>query len=335
MGHTPGNMERPECVAVPLVADTPPEQAGPPLRLVTSDVAALPRWDGAVETFLTYGRNVRHYSEQTVTAYRQDLATFCRFLREQFGGADPQAVTSAHVEDFLSWQPELAAATKCRRLDCISSLYKYLVRHELADRNPAEGVPRPKRACALPKWVTPADAQALRDATKGPLERAAFEVLAGLGLRRAEVLGLRTNAFDWESGTVRIMGKGRRERGLPLAPHVRQAVEAYLRNRSGVDSDRLFITRRGVPMTEKVLRAMFRRWCKRAGLADRGYTLHSLRHGFGTRLAMQGVDAPTIRDLMGHASIATTSRYLHSDADRKRQAVALLGGEGMAGDGAV
>jgi len=85
-----------------------------------------------------------------------------------------------------------------------------------------------------------------------------------------------------------------------------------------VDSPTLFVTRRGVPMTAKVIDRMFRRWCKRAGLADRGYALHSLRHSFGTRLSTEGVDLPTIQALMGHGSIATTSIYLHSNAFRSR-----------------
>ncbi len=296
-----------------------------------------PQGPHLVEGFLDYGRNVRHYTGQTLVAYGSDLNGFTRFLEERCQITDPRAVTSAHVEDFLQARPGISPATKCWRLDAVSTLFKYLVRRGLADRNPTENVPRPKKPHILPKWVPPAEVEALRNATRGTLEGAVFEALAGLGLRRAEALGLRLTDFHWQTQTLRVMGKGRRERDLPLSQPVRKALKAYLRERPPVDSDTLFITRRGVPMTEKVIRAMIRRWCKRAGLADRGYTLHSLRHGFATELSRRGVDVVTIRDLLGHENIATTSLYLHSDVDRKRAAVALLYGSGqrVPGDGAV
>ena len=305
----------------------------PSLRRAPTQVP-LP-WAEAVDEFLRYGRQARNYTEQTLDAYRSDLGVFGRFLADQFQLTDPRAVTSVHVEGFVQARPDLSPGTKRRRLDCISTFFKYRVRRGLADRNPAADVPRPRPPHNLPKWVPRPEVENLRQATRGALERAVFEVLVGLGLRRAEVLGLRLAGFDWQAQTVRVMGKGRRERDLPLSPPVREALEAYLRERPTVDSDALFITRQQVPMTEKVIRAMFRRWCRRAGLADRGYTLHSLRHGFATNLSSLRVDPATIRDLMGHESLETTSRYLHSDADRKRQAVGLLYGQGVPSDGAV
>ena len=283
----------------------------------------------AAREFLRHGRDSGTYTDATITAYRGDLLGargFCPFLADHCGITDPRDVVSAHIQDFLASLRDLANGTKGRRLRSISTWFKqYLVPRELVDEDPTQGLKAPPNHPKEAVWVRPHDLQALRAATRGVLERALWEALGGLALRRSEVIGLQLTDFDRERRTVHVEGKGRQHRTLTANATVVAAFEAYLQERPPADSQTLFITSRGVPMTPKVLRTMFRRWCRRAGLVDRKYTPHAVRHGVATLMDRRGVPIGTIRDFLGHENIATTNTYIHSDDEQMRQAADLLG----------
>jgi site-specific recombinase XerD len=273
-----------------------------------------------------------------VRGYTTDLRLFLKFLATQFPTVDLRAVTEADIEDWLASDPKAVSATKRRRLAAVSSFGRWAVRHKFMDRNPAADIPRPKADPPDAKWVPPEEVEALLDVTRGPLERAVFWVLA-LGLRRFEVAGLRVSDVNWANGILTVRGKGKSKRELPLTPPVREAFEQYLPTRGDTGSDRLFLQHkgryRGRPLSGKCVPTMLRAWCRRARLADRGYTPHALRHGFATALDMSGVPLGGIQYLMGHRSSVTTARYIHADAEAAREAVARLHSKRMAGNGAA
>jgi site-specific recombinase XerD len=313
----------------------------PDLRLVSAGTQIT--FDEHIERFLEWGRNVRHYSEGTLIAYQSDLGTLLRFLSQQYRITDPRGVTAAHMEEWLQSQGALKPNTLRRHLDCASTFFKYLARHGLADRNPAEGIIRPRHHPEEAKWVRGREFPMLRAATEGVLERAVWEVLAALAPRRSEVVGLVMGDLDRERATIHILGKGRKHRTLPVNSVACEALEQYLAQRPKEGSDALFIQQKGKcagqPVTLKVLARMFRGWCKRAGLAGRGYTLHAVRHGVATLMHDKRVTLATIRDFLGHEDLQTTSLYIHSDDAQKRDAVELLvsddASQRMTGDGTV
>jgi integrase/recombinase XerD len=303
----------------------------PDLRLVSADARLT--WDEAVAKFLRLSTGLR---ANTLVAYRSDLTQFGEFLAD-LGITHPGDVRAPHVRAFIAAHMEWADTTKRRKCDSIARFYNDLLESEEPSvrRNPVTKGIRPKRTRRVRKAVpTAEETEALRSATRGPLERALFEAFVGMGLRRGEVLSLTVQPFARCEPEIVVLGKGGHERRVPTDA-ARGAVEAYLPTRPDPDSHALFLQERGKhkgqPVTEKVLLTMLRRWCRRAGLADRGLTLHSLRHRFGTSLAERGVDMPTIRDLMGHDSVETTDIYVHSNADRMRSAVRCLVGQGVTG----
>jgi len=299
----------------------------PDLRLISEDERLT--WAEAIERWY----RLSTLRPNTRAAYRGDLLQFGGFLESQ-GVTHPGDVRSAHVRGFLAAH-KWADTTKRRKCDAISTFYNDLLEDEepSVTRNPVtRNIRPPRRRTVRGPVPTAEETESLRRATRGPLESAVFAVFVGMGLRRAEVLSLTVGPWLHRDAEIVIVGKGGHERRVPTDA-AREAVEAYLPVRSDTDSGALFIQERGKcrgqPVTEKVLWRMMRRWCKRAGVPDRSFTLHSLRRRFGTSLGQAGADLATIRDLLGHDSVETTDIYLHTDAGRMRAAVERLAGQRM------
>jgi site-specific recombinase XerD len=228
----------------------------------------------------------------------------------------------------------LKAATKCRKLDCLSSFFRYAVSRGQATRNPVDGVRRPRGEKPLPVWVRPEDVRRLEAVTHGPCERAILLGLVLTGVRRQELIGLDVNDLDPELTCLTVRGKGSKERLVPVPAVLREAVQVYLATRAQKDCPALFVNRDGQRVSRRTLQRMMKRWLRDAGLAGRGYTLHSLRHSFATLLVRNQTDLRTVQELLGHSDISSTARYLHADLTSKAAAVGRLemvlagGGEG-------
>ncbi len=284
---------------------------GPPL-----DLAALAR------EFLTYLADYRQASPLTVEAYRRDLVRFGRFL---VAHRLPQEVTrmdTRTVQAFAVAQTGLAPATICRMLNALSSFFGYLQRAGIVDRNPVEGVVKPKARAQVPQAPNLETCRALVQAARSPRERAMVMLLLTAGLRRAELLDLRVADLSADLSQVTVLGKGQRLRTIPLPAQTQQALASYLTQRDG-SSELLFTNRAGHRIGNTSFYRMFRRWLRRAG-ANGEITPHSLRHQYATTLLHSGVDVKTCQELLGHADLSTTSRYLHTTDDTKRAAANAL-----------
>lgn len=316
----------------PKVHTQEPRRAAqtPDLRFVSAGAAMTPTWGERVEDFLRRSPNLR---DSTRAAYCSDLRIAGQYFASEFEITNPGDVTPYHVRAFATSQAERAVSTIRRRLDALSTFFAFLLDmpNPPITRNPVTKGTRPKRKPKPPREAMPTEHfEALRSATRGPLEGAVFEVLAGMGLRGGEALALGVKDFEGERPAVWIVGKSQRAREVPVNETVREAVAAWTAERPPLTTNALFV-RHGVPLTPKVLRTMFRRWTRRAGLLGQGYTPHDLRHHFATQLLLHGNDLETIAELMGHESVATLSIYLHSSGERKRAAVDSLRGQGVTG----
>ena len=172
--------------------------------------------------------------------------------------------------------------------------------------------------------LPPEDIKKLQAVTRGALEGTILLTFAYGGLRRGELLGLRLSDVDRDLAAMKVWGKGAKERLLPVPNPLREALQTYLQIRPQTDSSALFVGGRGGPLRPKSLQRMMGRWLRDAGLKAHGYTLHSLRHSFATLLVRAGVDLRTIQELLGHADLSSTARYLHADLTSKSQAVSQL-----------
>lgn len=288
----------------------------------------LPRPEAAlIEAFGDHLALERHLSPHTVAAYRRDLRQLATFLHRQ--GASLREGTPSQLRRFLAQQVALgyARASIARRVGAIHTFYRWAAGRGLVSTDPAATLGRPKVVNRLPTVLRPRDAARLVEAptedTPGDeLDRAVavrdgaiLELLYGSGLRVGEVAGLTLDRVDPARGRVLVLGKGSKEREVPLSDFARDALERYLRvgrPRLTIDGrpSALFLNRRRRPMTPRDIRRVVGRYAQRT-LSGRRVTPHTLRHSFATHLLEGGADIRAVQELLGHASVATTQRYTH------------------------
>ncbi|HEV7615270.1 MAG TPA: tyrosine recombinase XerC [Solirubrobacterales bacterium] len=287
-------------------------------------------WDEAIAD---YDRDLRarNAAERTRRAYGVDLAGFVAWAAPQ--GLGPGDVRYRDVRRFAAGlsSADAAPATVARKLAAIRGLYNFLVRTEWAGQNPAELVSSPKRGEKLPKVLTTTQMRSLLEVipARTPLElrdRAMLELAYSCGLRCEEIVNLDRGAMDFESEQLRVLGKGQKERILPVGEPAQKALRSYLdRGRHALASDpgepALFLSKSGRRLSNSDVTRRLGLWTREAAMAA-GVSPHSLRHSFATHLLEGGADLRTIQELLGHASISTTQVYTRVDAARLRDTYA-------------
>ncbi len=273
-----------------------------------------------VDEFLRFLEVSTVASKHTLKAYSLDLKSFTSYLDAQ--GLGFAQVTHLHIRGYLGLQSvDRAAATRARRLAAIKSFYKFLNRRKRIETNPARRVKSPKLPLKLPRAIPVDEAFALMNAPEaGRLlslrDRAMLEVLYGGGLRVSELVGLSLGDLDRSTNTVRVLGKGQKERLCPLNPEAIAALDAWFERRGellagelkGQDPKAMFLNFRGGRLTTRSVQRHLDTYVKRLGL-NRKMSPHALRHSFATHLLAGGADIRSIQELLGHASLSTTQRY--------------------------
>jgi len=275
-----------------------------------------------IDEHLEYAEHVRGLSRETIRAYRSDLAQFSRYLEQEGLPHDAREITSKHLHQYARWLGQSRSPrTIARKLNCLSGFFDYVVSTGVVDDNPVDSLQRRKFVEGFPPIPDETACAALIDACDTPREQAAVMLLLGCGLRNGELRNLEVSdiAADFSQLTVR-RGKGGKRRTIPLAAPVAEAAQALLTEHGG-HSGPLITTSVGTRLGNTGLQRLFKRLLRRAGLDGRGYTIHSLRNAFATHALRAGSDVATVRDLLGHASLETTGRYLHADASTKLAAV--------------
>jgi site-specific recombinase XerD len=273
--------------------------------------------------FIDYLTDYRSASEATVEAYGRDLAKLHRFLQSHRLPTAVHQLTTRHIQAFAVSMSGLAPATIRRALHAASSFFNYAVRLGHVECNPVAEVEMPKKLEQRPHVPTTKQCRELVAATRDPRERAMILLLLTGGLRRGELLSLRREDVATDATEITVTGKGRKTRTVPLPHHTAKALEKHL-VKSDKSSPFAFPNQRGRQLTATTFYRSFRRILARAGLADAGLTPHSLRHAYATHLLRAQVDVKTVQELLGHADLSTTARYLHSDTDAKRRAADSL-----------
>jgi integrase/recombinase XerD len=275
------------------------------------------------EAFLDHLRRVRRCSEATVRAYRSDYGKTARLLEQLGLPTDVRQITVTGLQACLAGLAHQSAATTSRLIHALSSLYKHLIQQGTVAQSPVSGLAYPQRGASLTQCPSVTEVETLLAACQHPGDRVLIALMACCGLRRAEVLALNVADVAVDLSVVRVRGKGNKERAVPLRADLRQLLRLYLSELPAGASARVQneAKRRMRPTT---LARRFQRIMECAGLSDRGYTPHSLRHFFGTQLVRAGVDVATVSRLMGHSNISVTSIYLHADDQTLAGAVEKL-----------
>jgi integrase/recombinase XerC len=271
--------------------------------------------DAAVGSFLEYLGVERGASPHTLRSYAADLAEFTRFLTEEkiagLPGADARVVRA-----FLArlHQRRLAKATIARKLAAVRSCFRFLARRGVLAVNPARQVRSPRLGRRLPSFLPKDEATALLDAAPGPSpagprDRAMLELLYASGLRVAECCGLDLDDLDEARRTVRVLGKGDKERVVPVGETALEALAVYLVRR-GRHRGPLFLNSRGGRLTPRSALRIVGARARQVGISQR-VTPHTLRHSFATHMLGEGADLRLIQELLGHSRLSTTQRYTH------------------------
>jgi len=276
--------------------------------------------------FLDHLAVERGLAPNTLAAYGRDLRRYAAFLEhrgiDRADEIDPSVVrsfvaslsASTHGPDDASY----ASTSVVRTLSAVRSFHRFLVREGITERDPTVDVRRPRLPRSLPKAIPLADVERLLAAPdetspRGLRDRAILELLYGAGLRVSELTALDVDDIDLDEGAVRVLGKGGKEREVPVGRHAREAVSAYLtRARPSLAGPRtrgaLFLNARGGRLTRQSCARLLEMHARNAGIA-RHVTLHGLRHSFATHLLEGGADVRVVQELLGHASVATTQVY--------------------------
>lgn len=287
----------------------------------------------ACHDFLTYCRLERQLSQHTLAAYRQDLDEFCRLVTADTIAQVTGEALVTYARTLATWR-NLAPATIRRRIACARAMFAWLRRQRVIPENPFGTVElRVRVPNCLPKYLTIREVKALLgEAGKlCPTTHLAVRLLFTTGIRISELAAIRLSAVDLEQGTIRIFGKGSRERQV-FVPDERtvSALKNYIADHHQVtdQSRRLLVNSRGRPATAACLRARITAAARNAGLRRR-MTPHSLRHTAATTLLEAGVDIRFVQRLLGHQSIATTQIYTHVSDRALKAAIVAAHGRGV------
>ncbi len=286
-------------------------------------------WQGFLREFAVYLRAERGLSERTVEAYARDLRRFADFARQR-GRASPRMVERGEITEFLeaARREGLSPRSLARIVASLRTFQRFLLEEGGEDSLQLGDLPYPRHMKPLPRVLSqeeakrlleqpmPGDAQGLRD-------RAILETLYGTGVRISELVSLNVEDLDLEEREMRVMGKGARERVVPVGNAAASAIEAYLahgrpRLARAPAQRGLFLNLRGERITRQGAWGVVRKYARRVGLEEK-MTPHTLRHSFATHLLENGADLRHIQELLGHVSVSTTQIYTHVSRSKLRE----------------
>lgn len=288
-----------------------------------------------IDSFIQYISRVQGLSPQTVRAYRSHLEAYAQWCEKEH--VEGLRVSVAELRGYLGDRQRLgdASRTLAAHLSAIRSLYRWLNIEEIIDKDPAAALQSPKLPSTLPIVLSASQLDLLFDAVDGSTpggvrDGTMLELLIASGARISELARLCLNDFDCSHKVLRLLGKGSKERIVPLYNKAFDSFDIYVRQARPVllekahcsqsDTTRLFISGRGRPMDAAALRRRFDLLVRKAGLPS-GITPHTMRHTYATELLEGGADLRSVQELLGHSSLSTTQIYTHVSPERLRTAI--------------
>ena len=285
--------------------------------------------NGCIDQYLNYLLVEKGLSKSTLESYSHDLLTFAEFLGKNGRTSVSEYDTALILKHIIALRNEgLAARSRARHLVSIRGLYRYLVQEKLLARDPAKLLDLPKSGLKLPDVLSVEEVRRLLNAPdsrkpSGIRDAAMLEVLYAAGLRVSELIHLKVQDVHLDAGFVRVLGKGAKERVVPIGQYAQAKVLFYLgqaRNHllKNQASPFLFVARAGRPLTRQGFWKLLRKYARSTGLFKK-VTPHSLRHSFASHLLEGGADLRAVQIMLGHVDISTTQIYTHVANDRLRE----------------
>lgn len=288
------------------------------------------KWNRAARGFEQYIRLEKGLSKNTVEAYMRDYTSFAAFILRQYD-VPPTKVEQYMVERYLAFLFEEcrhAKASQARELSGVKAFYNYLLLNDKIEQSPTELITTPKRSRPLPDVLSVEEIEQIinsipLDTPKGIRDRAMLELLYSCGLRVSELTALRLSDLFFGEGYIRVLGKGSKQRLVPIGNVARERVMMYMdyrESKKAKDKDILFLNNRGKALTRVMIFTIIREAVERAGI-DKTVSPHTFRHSFATHLLAGGASIRQVQEMLGHESIETTEIYTHLDTSRLRETV--------------
>lgn len=287
----------------------------------------------ASQSFIDYLKFEKRYSSHTVRAYRDDLDQFFTWMDSSFGDISIPAITISIVRSWLASLKEAKITSKSinRKISSLKSFFKYQLRTGKLEKSPMAGIISPKSGKRLPVYVEEKEMQVLTGSIdfpenwQGMTERLLIRMFYNTGTRLTELVTLKNGQVDLAARTIRVTGKGNKERMIPISDAIRDEISQYQfekQSRSpqcGRDSaETLFVNENGKPLYVKYAYLAVRKWLSRVTTLDKK-SPHVLRHSFATHLMNHGADLNSVKELLGHSSLAATQLYTHNSIEKLRE----------------
>lgn len=274
------------------------------------------------QSFLDYIKYEKRYAAHTILSYEKDLFDFLRFLDEDYEITSPMLVSTVMIRSWMASLKESGLATRSinRKLSTLRSWFKYLTRSEVISRNPVLPVQGMKSGKRLPVYIERRAMDTLLhqldfpDTFSGHTERLILELLYETGMRRSELINLKTAAIDQHASQLKVSGKGNKERIIPVSAHLLQKIGTYLSEKEQLPTYNptvLLVTSKGHKLYEQYVYRVVKKWLSLITTVDKK-SPHVLRHTFATHLTNNGADLNAVKELLGHAGLAATQIYTHN-----------------------
>lgn len=272
----------------------------------------------AVDSFLDYMRGEKWASKHTLVNYQRDLRRFLKFCVDR-DGDNWRQLQNSDIRQYVAARHKSGIGAKSirRELAAIRSFYRFLLKKQLVDQNPAQGVQAPKATKKLPKTLDVDQVAGILDAKPDSVlevrDLAIFELFYSSGLRLSELVMLDYSDLSLSEGVLKVRhGKGGKQRQVPVGAKAIKAIQLWLNCRPDCNSPALFVSARGARLGQRSVQLRLEKWCSKNGLAEHIHP-HMLRHSFASHLLESSQDIRAVQELLGHADVSTTQIYTHLD----------------------
>ncbi len=280
------------------------------------------------QEFLDHLRFQKRYSQHTIISYENDLLGFCAFLRdEELSDLAIDKVKTYNIRNWLAQMKEsgISSRTINRKISSLRSFFKYMLKKEVVTVNPVTAIISPKTPKRLPQFVEEADTAKIFSELvfpggfKGLTEMLIIKVLYNTGMRKSELIGLREHHADKMNSSLKVLGKGNKERIIPVSPALMNELREYTAEKkrliTGNENTNLFVTEKGNCLDPRQVYSIVKKYLTQVTTIDKK-SPHILRHSFATHLMNHGADLNAVKELLGHSSLAATQVYTHNSIEK-------------------
>jgi integrase/recombinase XerC len=279
------------------------------------------------QQFLEYLKYQKRYSQHTIISYENDLSAFSTFMLKEFPDTEIDKIKTTFIRTWLAEMKEADMASRSlnRKISALRSFFKYLLKNDVVKVNPVTTIISPKMPKRLPQFVEEKDTSNLfsevefSEGFKGDTEKLLLEILYNTGMRKAELICLKEHQIDISNGQIKVLGKGNKERIIPISKILMNDIKLYIAEKrrliSRLEESFLFVTDKGKPLDPKQVYNIAKKYLAKVTTIDKK-SPHILRHSFATHLMNNGADLNAVKELLGHSSLAATQIYTHNTIEK-------------------